>query len=230
MALELLVATLSALWLGILTSISPCPLATNILAVSFISKKLDNSRKSFRQGIFYSLGRMICYVLIGILIVYSLMSTQFLSNFLQNYMNKIIGPLLILAGMFLLELLSLNMKGTDIAAKISAKLDASKPLSAILMGFLFAMSFCPVSAAIFFGSLIPLSVKYKSAVVLPSFYGFGTGLPVLLISIMLAAGFRKMGLIFNKLSSFELWARKITGAAFIAIGIYFVLREIFQII
>jgi len=221
---------ISSLWLGILTSISPCPLATNILAMSFISKKLENSWRTLIQGIFYSVGRMLCYVLLSILTVYSLISIPFLSNFLQTYMNKIIGPVLILAGMFLLELLTLSIKGSNIGLNISSKLDTSKSWSAVLMGFVFALSFCPVSAALFFGSMIPLSVKYKSGIILPSLYGLGTALPVLVVSIFLATGFRKMGKVFKQLSQFELWARRITGIAFIFVGIYFVLSEIFHIL
>jgi len=90
-----------------------------------------------------------------------------------------------------------------------------------VIGILFALSFCPVSAVLFFASLIPLSVKHSSAVLLPTVYGVGTALPVLFFAFLLAISADLMGRVFNKVTQFELWARRITGIIFLAIGVYF---------
>jgi len=220
----------TALWLGILTSISPCPLATNIAAVSYIGKRVGNIRAVILSGILYSFGRMLTYLLIGVIVVAGLLSIPQLSMFLQQYMNKILGPILILAGMFLLELMSFNFSGTGISQKIQKHAAKSGIWGAGLMGITFALSFCPVSAALFFGSLIPLSLRHESSIVLPSLYGIGTGLPVFFFAVLIALGARSVGTVFKKLTFFELWTRRITGIIFIGVGIYFSLKYIFQML
>jgi len=180
----------SALWLGILTSISPCPLATNIAAISYIGKRVGSPGQVFLSGFLYNLGRMIAYVLLGILLVASVLSIPEVARFLQEYMNKLLGPILIVAGMFLLELLKFTGSGTRVSEKMQRRVDRSGIWGALLLGFVFALSFCPVSAALYFGSLIPLSVKHSSAILLPSAYGIGTGLPVMIFAIIIATGTR----------------------------------------
>ena len=89
------------MWLGILTSISPCPLATNIAAISYIARRVDSPRHVLASGALYTLGRTISYVALGVLLVYSLVSAPVVSHVLQKYIGKIIGPLLVIVGMFL---------------------------------------------------------------------------------------------------------------------------------
>lgn len=223
-----LAAIASAIWLGTLTSISPCPLATNILAITFISKKLTNPFAVLTSGFLYAAGRMAAYTALGFIILYSISSVASVSMFVQNYMNKILGPLLIIAGMFLLEMISFVPKGS-FASRISSKIDVSKPWSSFVLGFIFALSFCPVSAALFFGSLVPIALKARSAVLLPSIYGFGTALPVLAVSVPIVLGMKRTGELLSRIDLFERWARRITGIAFIVVGIYFILAEIFRI-
>ena len=220
----------SAFWLGILTSISPCPLATNIAAVSFIGKQFTSAPRVALSGLFYVLGRMLAYLGLGSALVAGLLSAPQLSVFLQRYMNRILGPILILVGMVLLELLRLpslpGMGGT----KMQERAAKGGMWGAGLLGIVFALSFCPVSAALFFGSLIPLSVKHGSAVVYPLLFGVGTGLPVIVFAMMIALGAKSIGTLFLKLTRVELWARRITGAIFVAVGIYHVLVYIFEVL
>ncbi len=220
----------SALWLGILTSISPCPLATNIAAVSFIGKQFTSAPRVALSGIFYVLGRMLAYLGLGMALVASLLSAPQLSVFLQKYMNRILGPVLILVGMVLLELLRFNLAGGGVGERMRERAGKGGVWGAGLLGFLFALSFCPVSAALFFGSLIPLSVKDGSRVLYPLMYGAGTGLPVIVIAMMIAFGAKSIGALFRKLTRVELWARRITGAIFIAVGVYYSLVYIFEIL
>ncbi|UCE61078.1 MAG: hypothetical protein JSU63_04875, partial [Phycisphaerales bacterium] len=97
------------------------------------------------------------------------------------------------------------------------------------LGIVFALSFCPGSAALFFASLIPLSVKYESSLVLPTVYGAGTALPVLLFAILIVFGAHRVGQAYDRLKQFEFWARNVTGVLFIAIGVYFCLAFIFKV-
>jgi cytochrome c-type biogenesis protein len=223
----LLFSAVSAFWLGILTSISPCPLATNIAAISYIGKRVGSPRNVLLSGFLYNLGRMLAYAALGALLVASFLSVPEVSRFLQEYMNKLLGPILILAGMFLLELIRFTTSGSRVSERMHRRVDRSGMWGAVLLGFVFALSFCPISAALFFGSLIPLSIKHSSAVILPSVYGIGTGLPVMVFAVLIAMGARFVGSLFTKLTRIEFWARRITGVIFILAGIYYCLTYIF---
>lgn len=215
----------TALWLGILTSISPCPLATNIAAISFIGKQVGDTRKVILSGLIYTLGRVVAYLLVGIIVVVGILSIPGISNFLQEYMNKILGPLLIVVGIVLLGLIKVIWSNVAGSEWVQSKAEKNGVWGAGLLGVVFALSFCPVSAALFFGSLIPLAVGVGSTIAYPSVYGIGTGLPVIIFAILLAYGTKAVGKAYNKLKQFEYWARRITGAVFIIVGIYYTLTS-----
>jgi cytochrome c biogenesis protein CcdA len=219
-----------AFWLGILTSISPCPLATNIAAISFIGRHVDNPRRVLFGGLLYTLGRASTYLIIGILLVSSLLSAPYLSLFLQKYMNKILGPLFILVGMFMLELIELNLGSHGWSEKLTNRAQKWGLWGSAIMGIIFALTFCPLSAALFFGSLIPLSVKYDSGFFLPFVYGLGTALPVFFFAVALALGTRSIAKAFQRVTAAERWVRRVTGGIFIVIGIYFSLAYIFRVV
>ena len=225
-----LIPAFSAIWFGILTSISPCPLATNIMATTYIGKQIKNSYGTLIAGFFYTIGRAFAYVVISFVIVISLLSISEISFFLQENMNKILGPLLIIAGLLILEILSFSFVGLSFSENFQKRLGAGSIVGACILGFIFALSFCPISAALFFGSIIPLSLKYESRLVLPFLYGVGTALPVLLFSLIIAYSSRFAANFFNKLAAVELWLRRITGLLFLIIGIYFCIKYIFRII
>lgn len=227
---ELLLAVLSAFWLGILTSISPCPLATNIAAISFVSRQVQSPFKVFLTGLLYTAGRTLTYLVLGALLVSSLLSAPDISHLLQKYMNKALGPVLILVGMVLLELIRIGLSTSAVSEKTQKRVQALGISGALLLGVLFALSFCPFSAALFFGTLIPLALRYESALILPLAYGTATGLPVLLFAILIAIGTKRVAQAYNKLTAFENWARRITGAIFILVGIYYCLVHIFGIL
>ncbi len=224
------VPIISAFWFGILTSISPCPLASNIAAISYIVKGVEKSSSVLTTGLIYTLGRMIAYIVLGTLISASLLNIPQASQFMQNIMPKILGPVLILTGFFLLGILSFSLPGFSLSEKTATKFGKSGAMGALPLGILFALSFCPVSAALFFGSLIPLTLQNNSPIILPSFYGIGTGLPVLAFALAIASGTRNISKIFNAVTKTEYWARKITAGILIAVGIYYILTNIFYII
>jgi cytochrome c biogenesis protein CcdA len=219
----ILVGFLSAFWLGILTSISPCPLATNVAAISFLSKRISHPRIVFFSGFAYTIGRMLAYAPLGLIIINSLLSIPVLANSLQKYMNKIFGPILILTGLFLIDVLRLNIPSFSLSEKHQNRLAGSGVIGAFVLGLIFALVFCPVSAALFFGSLIPLALKSKLGVTLPFVYGIATGLPVLLFAFLIALGVTSLNRWFNRLSRLEYYMRKITAIIFIIVGVYYIL-------
>ncbi|MHB0956228.1 MAG: aromatic aminobenezylarsenical efflux permease ArsG family transporter [Pirellulaceae bacterium] len=220
----------SALWLGILTSISPCPLATNIAAISYIGRKVGNSRQVFLTGLLYTLGRTAAYLALAFVLVASVLSVPQISMFLQKYMHLALGPILIIVGMFLLGLIELNVGGGGMGAGLQKRVDALGIWGALLLGVVFALTFCPTSAALFFGSLIPLSLKVNSSVTLPVVYGVGTALPVLIFAVILATSAQSVGKAYNVLAKIEWWARMLTGVIFVLVGLYFSLKHVFHVI
>ncbi len=220
-----LIIILSALWLGILTSINPCPLATNIAAISFLSKKIAHTKFVFWSGVFYTIGRMAAYAIIGFIIISSLLSVPVTANFLQKYMNKALGPILIVVGLFLLGILKFNIGGLGISKNRQDILAQSGMKGSFVLGFIFALSFCPGSAALFFGSLIPLALNHKFGLILPFVYGIGTGLPVLLFSVFIALGIESTSRWFHKVTKIEKYARKVTGIIFILVGLYYIVFQ-----
>jgi cytochrome c-type biogenesis protein len=226
---ELLIASLSALWLGILTSISPCPLATNVAAVSFIGRRLGSPARVFASGVLYTLGRAFTYLFLGVLLVKSLLSAPQMSFALQTNMNKILGPILVVVGLFLLGAFSFSLPSIGLSENMKSRIEKMGVGGPALLGAVFALSFCPVSAALFFGSLVPLAISSGSTVLLPSVYGIGTALPVTLFALLIASGIHSIGRVYNKIVFFELWARRITGVLFIGIGLYFCAVYIFHL-
>jgi cytochrome c-type biogenesis protein len=217
---------ISAFWLGILTSISPCPLATNIAAVSFISRNLGSSRKVLWSGLLYAVGRMLTYVVIAILAVASLLSLPEVSFFLESNMHKIIGPLLIVVGIILLDVIPISFSASLVSSSVQEKAGKWGIWGSGLLGIIFALTFCPLSAALFFGSLIPLAIDGKSAVMMPSVYGLGTALPVIVFALVMVFSVKSIGKIFDKLTQIEKWARKLTAIIFIGAGFYLLLKNL----
>jgi cytochrome c biogenesis protein CcdA len=227
---ELAIAAASALWLGILTSISPCPLATNIAAVSFLGRRVDRPRLVVGGGLLYALGRALAYVVLGALLLAGLMSAPGVSSFLQRQMNRIVGPLLVVVGLFLLELIRVRFPGLGRSGeRLQNRLGAGGMWGAVPLGALFALSFCPVSAALFFGSLIPLALEARSPVLLPTVYGAGTALPVVLFAVLVAMGARGVGVAFKRVTLVERWVRRILAVIFIGVGIYMTLSYTFEL-
>jgi cytochrome c biogenesis protein CcdA len=216
----------SAFWLGILTSISPCPLATNIAAVSFISRNLGSSKKVLWSGLLYAAGRMLTYVAIAVLAVTSLLSLPEVSFFLETNMHKIIGPLLIVVGVILLDVLPFTFSASLVSSSLQEKAGKWGLWGSGILGIIFALTFCPLSAALFFGSLIPLAIDGKSAVLMPSVYGLGTAVPVIAFAFVMAFGVTSIGRVFDKLTQIEKWVRKLTAIVFIGAGLYLLLKNL----
>jgi cytochrome c biogenesis protein CcdA len=224
-----LLAAGSALWFGILTSISPCPLATNITAMSFVGRRVGSPMKVLLAGVLYTLGRSLTYTALGALLVASLLSAPRVSLVLQRTMNKALGPILIVVGIFLLGIIPLRLPSSGWVQKVGERIAKWGALGAFLLGVLFALTFCPVSAALFFGSLLPLAVEQASPVLLPALFGIGTGIPVLGFAVAIALGAKSLGKAFGRLAKVERWVRLATGGVFIGVGIYLTLLHLFRV-
>lgn len=220
----------TAFWLGILTSVSPCPLASNIAALSFCLRAAPSGRGAAARGAAYSLGRAAAYAGLAMLIAWAGLSIPLVSDFLQRTINKALGPVLVLTGAVLLDLLPLSFGSWRPSEAWTARLVRGGAAGSAGMGFLLALAFCPVSAAIFFGALIPLALKSGSSAWLPFVYGIATGLPVLLFAAAAAGGARAAARGYEKAAALERWARLATGVVLTAVGVYFTLRYIFQVL
>jgi len=217
-----------ALWFGILTSISPCGLATNIAALSFVSRKVEKPALVLFASILYALGRTITYLALASLIVAGLLSVPGAARFLQSFMNKLLGPLFIVAAMFLLELLTLNLPSAS-GERLKAVAEKGGLLAPLVLGILLAMTFCPVGIGLFFGALIPLAVEHDSRFVIPMIYGLGTALPVVAFAMLGCFGLSLVSTAFTKTVRFELWARRITGILFLLVGFYLSLKYVHNV-
>jgi len=217
------IPALSALLLGLITAISPCPLATNIAALAYVSRRVKERRYAVITGALYTLGRMFSYSVIGVLIIVAGLEIPGVASFLQNFGEQVLGPLLIVVGVIMLTInkISLNLGGGKLSA-IGEKVAGWGMIGGFLLGALFALAFCPYSAVLFFGVLIPLSLKSAGGVALPAVYAIGTGLPVLVFGVLLSAGVARVSSWFNAITRAEKIIRVAVSIIFIGVGIYLV--------
>ncbi len=214
---------ITALVLGLMTAISPCPLATNITATAYIAKNISSKRLVFLSGIIYSLGRAASYTIIGIILFFG--ANQFkLSRFFNQNGEKYLGPLLIIIGLVMLNIIRLNFLGkSSFTEKLSSKFEGKGLLGSFFIGVIFALAFCPYSGALYFGMLIPLTIASADGLYLPIIFAFGTGLPVILFTYLLAFAAGSVGVFYNKIASIEKVIRYVAGVVFLLTGIYYVL-------
>lgn len=213
----------TAFLLGLMTAISPCPLATNITAIGFISKDIENRNRVFFNGLFYTLGRAITYISLALIIFLGADQLKF-SGFFQKYGEKFIGPLLVIIGLIMLNVLKINFPGTGNLTSGMQKKTKWSYFDAILLGLVFALAFCPYSGVLYFGMLIPMTVKSTSGLYLPLVFAFATGIPVIILSWVLAYAVSGIGTIYNRIRVFELWFRRIIALLFISVGVYYIIR------
>lgn len=213
---------LSAFLLGLLTAISPCPLATNITATAYIAKNISNKNIVFLSGLLYSLGRGFSYTVIGLLLYFGASKFDIARFFNQNG-EKYLGPLLIIIGLVMLNVIRLNFFGkSNFQEKLSEKFKDKGLIGSFLIGVVFALAFCPYSGALFFGMLIPMTISSADGLYLPIVFAFGTGLPVLLFTYLLAFTAGKVGVFYNRITKIEKVMRVIAGVVFIITGLYYI--------
>ena len=217
---------LTAFILGLMTAISPCPLATNITAIGFISKDIASQRKVFVNGLVYTLGRAISYTAIGLLFFFGASQFEF-AGFFQKWGEKLLGPLLIIIGLFMLGVLKLKILGIgSLTEKMESK-SKSGFWEVLLLGVVFALAFCPYSGVLYFGMLMPMTVGSASGLYLPVVFAVATGIPVIIFAWLIAFSVGSIGNVYNKLKTFELWFRRVISVLFIVVGAYYIITIYF---
>ncbi len=213
----------AAFFIGLVMTFSPCPLATNITAIAFISKKIGDSRHTLLVGTLYALGRMAAYIGLTALIVYAGLNIQSISLFLQEYGEKLIGPFLVIMGILMLELVDIpSIGGQGWLQKIELYLGEKGYLGGFLLGVIFALALCPFAAVLFFGMLIPIALKTGDAIFVPAVFGIATALPVIIISIVLVSGVNRVSGMMTAVQKNEKWIKWAVAAVFIIVGVYYI--------
>jgi len=213
----------AAFFIGLVMTFSPCPLATNITAIAFISKKIGDSRHTLLVGTLYALGRMVAYIGLTSLIVYAGLNIQSISLFLQEYGEKLIGPFLVIMGILMLEIVDIpTIGGQGWLQKIELYLGEKGYLGGFLLGVIFALALCPFAAVLFFGMLIPIALKTGDAIFVPAVFGIATALPVIIISIVLVSGVNRVSGMMTAVQKNEKWIKWAVAAVFIIVGVYYI--------
>lgn len=217
------IALLSAFLLGLITAISPCPLATNITATAYISKNIQEPKKVFWSGLIYTLGRATSYSILGLILFFGASKFQIAKLFSQ-YGERLLGPILVIVGLIMLNVIKLSFLGkSNFQENFSEKFKEKGYLGSYLLGVIFALAFCPYSGALFFGVLIPITIVDASGLYLPMVFAIGTGLPVIFFAYILAFSIGKMSSYFNKVQRFEKVMRYVIGSVFVLVGFYYII-------
>jgi cytochrome c-type biogenesis protein len=212
---------LYAFILGLMTAISPCPLATNITAIGYLSRNLEHKKRALLHGIYYTLGRAISYTVLG-LVLYFGASKFHIAHLLQQNGEKLLGPVLLIIGIFMLGVIKIHLSLLDrIFNRFTPEGNSTSAWSALLMGILFALAFCPYSGVLYFGMLIPMTISSADGLYLPVIFAFATGLPVILFAYLIAYMVSGIGTVYNKLKTFEMYFRYVVASLFIITGIYY---------
>lgn len=212
---------LTAFLLGILTSLSPCPLATNITAIAYISKEIKTTKNTLLNGLFYTLGRGISYTLLATLIYFGLSSFQ-ISNIFQGWGEKVLGPILIIIGLIMFGIIKININNhNEKTEKLKEWLAGKGYIGSLFLGILFALAFCPYSGVLFFGVLIPLVLKSSEGLLLPPVFALGTGLPVIIFSFLIAFSMQKVSRAFQVAQKVEKVMRYVVASVFLIAGVYY---------
>ncbi len=213
---------LTAIILGLMTAISPCPLATNISAIGFISRNIENRRRVFINGLVYTLGRAISYTGLALIIFFGA-SKMHISMIFQGWGEKLLGPVLILIGLLMLDVLKIKFPGLSGLTDKIGENGKDSYWGTLLLGMVFALAFCPYSGVLYFVMLIPMTVASASGLYLPILFAIATGLPVIIFAWLLAYAVGNVGKLYNQIKTFELWFRRVVSVVFIAVGIYYIL-------
>lgn len=216
-------SVVTALILGLMTAISPCPLATNISAIGFISRDIDNRKLVFVNGLIYTLGRAISYTGLA-LIIYFGASQMHISRLFQGWGEKLLAPLLIIIGLLMLNVFKINFPGFSGLTERLGNKGKGSLWRILLLGIVFALAFCPYSGVLYFAMLIPITIASASGLYLPVVFAIATGLPVIIFAWLLAYSVGSVGKLYNHLKSFELWFRRVMALLFIGVGIYYLIR------
>lgn len=214
-------AALTAFILGLMTAISPCPLATNISAIGFIGRDIENRRRVFIQGLVYTLGRAVSYTGLGLILFFGA-SKMHVTLLFQGWGEKLLGPLLIIIGLLMLDFIKIKFPGFSGLTEKVGEHSKRSYWGTLLLGMIFAMAFCPYSGVLYFAVLIPMTITSISGLYLPIVFAIATGLPVIIFAWLLAYAVGNVGKLYDRIKLFELWFRRIVAVVFVLVGIYYI--------
>jgi cytochrome c-type biogenesis protein len=219
---------LTAFILGLMTAISPCPLATNITALGFISKEIENRKLIFINGLIYTLGRALSYTLLGVILYFGA-SKFHVARFFQYNGERFLGPLLVIIGVLMLDIIKIKIPGVNNALhKLLGNGKSGSSWTALFMGIIFALAFCPYSGVLYFGMLIPMTISSANGLYLPFVFAIATGLPVIILAWIIGFSISNIGNLYHKINVFQKWFNKIVAILFIAVGIYYITMFYFK--
>lgn len=214
---------LTAFLLGLLTALSPCPLATHIAAIGFIGKDIEDRKRIFLNGLLYTLGRVLSYTLLGVILIMVLKGGASMFGIQQTvgvWGEFVLGPLLVAIGLFMLFADRLNLPKFGFNGNAEG-LVKKGGWGALLIGILFALAFCPTSGVFYFGMLIPLSATVPAGYLLPVLFAVATSLPVLVVAWVLAFSVQQIGRLYGRMQVLQRWMNLLVGGVFILTGIYY---------
>lgn len=211
---------ITAFALGLMTAISPCPLATNISAIGFISRDIEDKRRVFINGLVYTLGRAISYTGLALIIFFGA-SQMNISMIFQGWGEKLLGPLMVLIGLFMIDIIPLKFPGLSSVTERINTSGKNSYWSSLLLGIVFALAFCPYSGVLYFVMLMPITIASASGLYLPVIFALATGLPVIIFAWLLAYAIGNVGKLYNRIRIFEKWFRRVVAIVFIGVGIYY---------
>ena len=217
------VPLITAFLLGLLTAVSPCPLATNITAIGFIGKDIESHHRIFVNGLLYALGRVLAYTALGFILIPILRegaSMFAVQEVVAKYGEMLLAPALIVVGVYMLGVFRLKLPMLNVGSD-KLKQRSRGAWGALLLGVLFALAFCPTSGVFYFGMLIPMSAAESGGYLLPVVYAIATGLPVIIVAWILAYSVARLGKFYNRMQVFERWFRKVVAVLFIGVGVYY---------
>lgn len=211
----------SAFILGLMIATSPCPLATNITAIAYISKDFKSQGGVLINGLMYMLGQAVTYTSLGLLFYFG--ADQFnISGFLQEWGEKLVGPFLIVIGIFMWGWINFRLPGLSNLTDKLGQQGAGNYLNAFLLGLVLALAFCPYTGVLFFGILVPVTISTARGLYLPLVFAFAAGLPVIIFSVIIAFSLASIGKVYDRIKSLEFWFRRSVASLFILVGIYFI--------
>ena len=222
---DLALGLATAFWMGMLTSVLPCPLAINVAAIAYLSGSQHAPRRVAIGGLLYTAGQTTAYVGVAALLSLGALKAPHVSLFLQHYGKQLVGPVLIVLGMMLLDLLPLDLSTGAWGERLRNRIGELGLGGSFCLGMLLALSFCPGSAASFFG-MLPVAIRLGSPLAVPAAFGLGAALPVMGFALVMAVSMHRLGAVFGRVAQVQRVARIATGLALLAIGIYYAVAYI----
>ncbi|MGD0093807.1 MAG: aromatic aminobenezylarsenical efflux permease ArsG family transporter [Planctomycetota bacterium] len=222
-------AAATAFILGLQSALAPCPMTENIVAISFLARRADRPGRVLLAGLLYTAGQALAYIAVALLLLQAVFAEAEIALFLARWLTRLLGPVLILVGMVLLNLLSFPFGSGGLSDKWQQRIARLGLAGPAVLGFIFGLDCCPTTAAYFFGLLIPSCLQHHDAVLLPFLYALGTTLPVIGFAALLAFAAHRIGTAFNALTVVERWARRIAGVLAIVVGVYQSLIQVYGI-